>query len=37
VHLNATRWVAVAGYVRWLGSQGKTLMFLVEKEEILLV
>ncbi len=23
VHLNATRWVAVAGYVRWLGSQGK--------------
>jgi len=21
--LNATRWVAVAGYVRWLGSQGK--------------
>lgn len=22
VHLNATRWVAVAGYVRWLGSQG---------------
>jgi DNA/RNA-binding protein KIN17 len=23
IHLNATRWVAVAGYVRWLGSQGK--------------
>ncbi len=27
VHLNATRWVAVAGYVRWLGSQGKTIKF----------
>lgn len=25
VHLNATRWVAVAGYVRWLGSQGITI------------
>jgi hypothetical protein len=23
VHMNATRWVALAGYVRWLGSQGK--------------
>ncbi|UJR10330.1 hypothetical protein I4U23_014536 [Adineta vaga] len=22
VHMNATRWVALAGYVRWLGSQG---------------
>jgi hypothetical protein len=21
--MNATRWVALAGYVRWLGSQGK--------------
>jgi hypothetical protein len=23
IHMNATRWVALAGYVRWLGSQGK--------------
>ena len=23
VHMNATQWVALAGYVRWLGSQGK--------------
>jgi len=22
IHMNATRWVALAGYVRWLGSQG---------------
>lgn len=30
VHLNATRWVAVAGYVRWLGSQGKQSEDLME-------
>ena len=23
VHMNSTRWVALAGYVRWLGGQGK--------------
>jgi DNA/RNA-binding protein KIN17 len=28
VHLNATRWVAVAGYVRWLGSQGKEFILI---------